>query len=146
MRSLIAARAARLMAEDGIADFSLAKRKAARQLGAPSTQALPNNEEVEAELRSYRELYQREEHAGVLQALRRKALDAMRFFARFDPYVTGPVLSGAAGEFSTISLELFAANEKDFELFLLDHRIAFDILQDAGSFFPARQTGVRFVH
>src|SRR2546426_228906 len=56
MRARIAAAAARLMAEDGIDDFALAKRKAARQLGAADTQSLPRNDEIEAELRAYRAL------------------------------------------------------------------------------------------
>src|SRR5512145_2523722 len=50
-RARIAAAAARLMAEDGIDDFALAKRKAARQLGVTEAQALPGNDEIEAELR-----------------------------------------------------------------------------------------------
>src|SRR5712664_4853012 len=37
MRARIAAAAARMMAEDGLDDFALAKRKAARQLGAEDT-------------------------------------------------------------------------------------------------------------
>src|SRR2546429_239040 len=52
MRVRIAAAAARMMAEDGLDDFALAKRKAARQLGAEDTQALPKNEEIEAEARA----------------------------------------------------------------------------------------------
>ncbi|HEU4645360.1 MAG TPA: hypothetical protein VFS80_07330, partial [Burkholderiales bacterium] len=71
MRARIAATAARLMAEDGIDDFALAKRKAARQLGAPDTEALPANHEVEAELRAYRALYQAEEHSERIAELRR---------------------------------------------------------------------------
>ena len=62
MRARIAAAAARIMAEDGIDDFALAKRKAARSLGAAETEALPGNDEIEAELRAYRALYQAEEH------------------------------------------------------------------------------------
>src|SRR3982074_763342 len=58
VRARIAATAARIMAEDGIEDFALAKRKAARRLCAPEAQALPGNDEIEAELRSYRALYQ----------------------------------------------------------------------------------------
>src|SRR5262245_41183403 len=61
-RARIAAAAARLMAEDGIDDFALAKRKAAKQLGALETQALPGNDEIEAELRAYLALYQADEH------------------------------------------------------------------------------------
>ena len=94
MRARIAAAAARLMAEDGIDDFALAKRKAARQLGAADTQALPANDEIEAELRAYRALYQAEEHAERIAELRRIALDAMRALERFSPYLTGPVLEG----------------------------------------------------
>ena len=58
MRARIAAVAARIMAEDGIEDFAMAKRKAARQLGASDTQSLPNNDEIETELRLYQSLYQ----------------------------------------------------------------------------------------
>src|SRR5215831_12471832 len=96
MRALIAAAAARLMAEDGIDDFALAKRKAARQLGAAETQSLPRNDEIEAELRAYRALYQAEEHPRLIDELRQVALDAMRALERFSPYLTGPVLKGTA--------------------------------------------------
>ena len=52
MRGHIANLAARLMAVDGIDDFALAKRKAARQAGALDTRSLPTNEEVEQALRA----------------------------------------------------------------------------------------------
>jgi hypothetical protein len=96
MRTRIAAAAARLMAEDGVEDFALAKRKAARQLGAEDTQSLPKNEEIEAELRAYQSLYQGEEQRERIQYLRRCALDAMQLLERFRPYLAGPVLSGTA--------------------------------------------------
>src|SRR5213083_103144 len=89
MRARIAAAAARLMAEDGIDDFALAKRKAARQLGAADTQSLPRNDEIEAELRAYRALYQADEHPQLINELRRIALDAMRALERFSPYQIG---------------------------------------------------------
>ncbi len=103
MRARIAAAAARLMAEDGIDDFALAKRKAARQLGAAETESLPRNDEIEAELRAYRALYQADEHPQVIDELRRLALDAMRALERFSPYLTGPVLKGIAGPYAEIS-------------------------------------------
>src|SRR5271157_5562344 len=94
MRSRIAAQAARLIAEDGVVDFAWAKRKAARQLGAASTQSMPGNDEIELELKAYRELFQRESQAAVLAELRLTALRAMRFLGKFAPYLHGPVLSG----------------------------------------------------
>src|SRR3954453_21193975 len=105
MRARIAAAAARIMAEDGIDDFAFAKRKAARQLDAADTQALPRNDEIEAELRAYRALYQAGEHPEVIAELRRAALDAMRALERFHPYLTGPVLSGLAGPYAEIDVQ-----------------------------------------
>jgi hypothetical protein len=125
MRARIAAAAARLMAEDGIDDFALAKRKAARQLGALDTQSLPRNDEIEAELRAYRALYQAEDHPQVISELRRIALDAMQALEQFSPYLTGPVLKGIAGPYAEIDLQLFPDSAKDVEIFLLDRNIAF---------------------
>jgi len=124
-RARIAAAAARIMAEDGIDDFALAKRKAARQLGALDAQALPGNDEIELELRAYRELYQAEAHPERIAQLRRVALDAMRTLEQFNPYLTGPVLTGLAGPYAEVDLQLFPDSAKDVEIFLLDRNIAF---------------------
>lgn len=125
MRVRIAAAAARIMAEDGVDNFALAKRKAARQLGAAETEALPANDEVEAELRAYRALYQPEEHSQRIAELRRIALDAMRALERFSPYLTGAVLKGTAGPYAEIELQLFPESAKEVEIFLLERRIAY---------------------
>ena len=131
MRCRIAAQAARLIAEDGTYDFSSAKRKAARQLGVFTAHSLPANDEIEGELRAYRALYQRDEHPVVIRELRSKALNAMRFFEKFDPYLTGPVLRGTAGIHSAISLQLFATSEKELGLFLLDRDMKFRFSEQA---------------
>lgn len=120
MRRNIAALAARLMAEDGIADYGLAKRKAARQLGAPETEALPNNAEVEAELRAYQALYQEDEQRERLLEMRRAATEVMRLLDPFKPYLTGPVLDGTAGRYAEIELEAFPDSGKEVEIFLLN--------------------------
>jgi len=125
MRARIAAAAARLMAEDGIDDFALAKRKAARQLGAAETESLPRNDEIEAELRAYRALYQADEHPQLIDELRRLALDAMRALERFSPYLTGPVLKGIASPYAEIELQLFPESAKEIEIFFLDHNLAY---------------------
>ena len=125
MRERIAQLAARLMAVDGIDDYALAKRKAARQAGAPDTRNLPNNDEVEHALRAYQQLYQADEQRERLRHLRQRARDMMELLARFDPYLSGAVLSGSAGKYSEIDLLLFTDSMKDVEMFLLDRRIAY---------------------
>jgi hypothetical protein len=126
LRARIAATAARIMAEDGIDDFALAKRKAARQLGALDGQALPGNEEIEDELRAYLALYQAEEHGERTQELLQIALDAMRALERFNPYLTGPVLKGLAGPYAEIELQLFPDSTKEVEIFLLDRGLQYE--------------------
>ena len=124
-RARIAAAAARLMAEDGIDDFALAKRKAAKQLGALDSQALPGNDEIEAELRAYLALYQADEHPQRVAELREIAFDAMRTLERFSPYLTGPVLKGIAGPYAEIELQLFPDSVKEVEIFLLDRNLTY---------------------
>ena len=125
MRERIAHLAARLMAVDGVDDYALAKRKAARQAGGRDTRNLPNNDEVEHALRAYQQLYQADEQRDRLLHLRQRAREMMELLARFDPYLWGTVLSGSAGKYSDIELLLFAESTKDVELFLLDRRIAY---------------------
>jgi len=126
MREQLAHQAARLIAEEGVTDFAFAKRKAAKQLGATETQHLPSNQEVEDALHSYRALYQHDSHPGILRQLRTEALDAMRLLAEFNPYLTGSVLSGTAGELSDINLMLFSDDAKAVLLFLLKHNLEFE--------------------
>ena len=125
MRAAIAVAAARIMAESGIDNFALAKRKAARQLGATEKQALPGNEEIETELRVYLDLYQADEHPDRIRELRRIALSMMRELEEFSPYLTGPVLKGIAGPYADIELQLFPDSGKDVEIFLLNRNISF---------------------
>lgn len=124
-RASIASAAARLMAEDGITDYHLAKRKAARQLGLTEHVGFPDNAEVEAELRAYRSLYQDESHEELLLALRHSALELLDLLADFRPYLTGSVLEGTAGEHSNIDILLFADSAKEVEIFLLNRGIDF---------------------
>lgn len=125
IRSHIAAAAARIMAEDGVDDFALAKRKAARQLGVDEGQGLPANHEIEAELETYRAIYQADEHPERIRALREIALEAMRALENFNPYLTGAVLKGFAGRYAEIELQLFPESTKDIELYLLDRGIPY---------------------
>ena len=125
MRSRIAHLAARMIAEDGISDYSLAKRKAARQAGAPESRNLPTNLEIEEALRAYQALYQADEHPERLQRLRRLALEMMRLFERFNPHLTGSVLSGGVGRHAEIHLHLYTDDVKELQLFLLNEQVPF---------------------
>jgi hypothetical protein len=119
MRRRIAHAAARLLAEDGSLDYGSAKRKAARQLGAPDSGNLPDNQQIEEALRSYQALYQADETRARLALLRQTAIDYMERFAAFDPHLTGSVLNGTASPHADINLQLFTDDQKDVEFLLM---------------------------
>jgi hypothetical protein len=53
----------------------------------------------------------------------------MRMLERFDPHLTGSVLSGVAGRYSDIELQLFAESTKEVEIFLLNEGIRYRAAQ-----------------
>ncbi|HMY48576.1 MAG TPA: hypothetical protein PLD90_02965 [Rhodocyclaceae bacterium] len=126
LRREIAALAARMIAEDGISDYGFAKRKAARQLGAFAADELPNNAEIEAEVRTYLAVFQDEEHLERQLAMRRAALDVMRELEPFRPYLTGAVLEGTAGRYAEVEIDLFPESAKDLDIFLLNQGVPYD--------------------
>ena len=124
-RRAIAAQAARLIAEDGLSDFGAAKRKASRQLGFRESDGLPDNSEVEEALRTYQTLYQNDEQRTRLLDLRQVALEVMREFEAYTPYLTGPVWKGTASRGAGVDINLFTDLEKQVELTLLGRGIAY---------------------
>src|SRR5688500_6900435 len=120
-RASIAQAAARLIAEHGLADWSLAKRKAARQLDLPERAALPGDDEIEAALRDYHALFGGEAHRESLRGQREEALRWMRCLATFRPLLVGGVAEGWATEHSDIRLELAADDDKAVEMALLNN-------------------------
>ena len=129
LRASIAAAAARMIAEDG-ADYSSAKRKAARQiLGSSRSCTLPDNAQIEQEVRLYQALFQCDTQPARLLHLRLLALQAMQALAQFHPMLTGAVLNGSAGAHGDIHLQLFADSAKEVELFLLDKKIPIALSQ-----------------
>ena len=133
-RLRIAQTAARLIAEHGITDWSLAKRKAVRQLMLPEREALPGDDEIATALAEHHALFRRDSHAEELRAQREMALRWMRRLAQFSPLLSGGVAAGWATEHSDIRLELVAPDGKAVELMLLNAGVEYRALNpDADS-------------
>ena len=135
LRAQIAAQAARMIAEDG-ADYAGAKRRALRLvLGnaqhQPASNLLPDNAEVEEEVRRYQALFQADSQPQRLHALRLLAVEAMQQLEQFRPYLTGAVLNGTAGEHDDVHLQLFADSAKDVIMFFLDRDVNVEISETA---------------
>lgn len=127
LRTELAATAARLIAEEGC-EYAQAKRRAAQEiLGEVRRSTLPDNSEVEHELRRYLKLFGGEAHRALLAARRSVAAETMQMLREFDPHVIGAVLNGTATEHSDIHLQLFVDSAKDVELRLMNLGIDFDV-------------------
>lgn len=122
LRMEIAMAAARMIAEDGT-DYATAKRKAAKLiLGNSKTHGdvMPDNAQVEAEVREYQALFMGDEQPARLKALRLLAVELMQTFERFHPRLVGAVVNGTAGEHTDIHIQLFPESSKDVAVFLLN--------------------------
>lgn len=119
--------AARLMDEDGVQDYALAKRKAARQLGAEDTRHLPDNAEIEAALRQRFALYHPEETRNRLHKLRTGAAAAMQRLSQFAPRLIGPVLNGSATRFAAVELLVFCDDLNELLFFLMHAQQAYKL-------------------
>ena len=128
----IAAAAARLVVEEGL-EYGPAKRRALRDLGLPQRTALPNNDEVEAEVRDYIALYCADTQPGELRALRELALQWMERMAPFRPHVGGAVWHGTATRLSDIYIQLFCDDSKSAEISLIDHHVDYEPRMVTGS-------------
>jgi hypothetical protein len=148
LRRALAQEAARLMAEHGIQDFGVAKRKAAERLGVTDGAAvLPKNSEIEAALAEYQRLFGGASHLKSLHAQRRAALAAMRALREFEPRLVGAVLAGTATLHSDVQLHLFAERAESVVLKLLDQGIAHEVTERRVKLDPERIRafpGVRF--
>ncbi len=115
------------MAESGIRDFGLAKRKAAEQLGVIASRSLPTNQEVEHALIEYQRIFRAHAQPKQLQRLREAAVKAMRLLEQFAPRLVGPVLGGTADENYPVTLHLFAETPEAVGLFLDDRNIPHEL-------------------
>jgi hypothetical protein len=106
-RQRLAQEAARLMVDHGIADFGLAKRKAAERFAVSGAGVLPSNAQIEACLVEHQRIFAPETRDYV-DVLRRLAADVMDRLAMFQPRLVGTVLSGTVTVNTVVELHLFS--------------------------------------
>lgn len=126
LRQLIAQKAARMMAEEGISDYAFAKKKAGRQIGIVEIDCLPTNAEIEQEIKLYHEIYHADDQPEALRQLRNDALIVMQMLEKFNPHLTGPVLDGTAGRYAETNIHLFTDSIKEVEMFLLNNQVPYE--------------------
>ncbi|MFC0348995.1 hypothetical protein [Undibacterium danionis] len=134
IRDEIASLAAKFIAEEG-AEYGAAKRRAVKQLLGNQKlngNILPDNEQIEQEVREYQALFFGDTQPARLLHLRQTAAILMKELTQFNPYLIGAVLNGTAGEHSDIHLHLYTDNSKDVAIYLLNAGIDYDVSEHQG--------------
>jgi hypothetical protein len=121
----IAASAAQCVVEEGL-EYGPAKRRALKVLGLPPKTPLPNNDQVEAQVREYIEIFCADTQPLELLALRQHALMWMNRLAAYRPYLGGAVWHGTATRLSDIYLQLFCDDAKSTEIELINQGVDFE--------------------
>lgn len=122
-RQMLAQEAARIIVDQGIRDYGVAKKKAAERLGFNSRGSLPSNSEIELSISEHLLLFGGEAHAAFLRTMREVALSAMELLATFSPRLVGPVLAGTADGNSAVNLHVFADSPEFVAIELEDRGI-----------------------
>ncbi len=125
LRACIAQEAARILLDEGVEDYQLAKRKAADRLNAGDRRLLPRNSEIERAVLDHQRLFFTQGYEDTVWILRQGALEAMRMLGKFQPRLTGPVLKGTAGKHSDINLHMFADAVEEVLFALMDAGVSY---------------------
>lgn len=127
-RRWLAGQAARCMHELAIDDPMQALQRVLRRQGtAGDRRNWPDAAQIRAALRDYQRLFRDPRQSAQLEARRRAALEAMRFFASYRPYLVGAVLEGTADAHSPVQLHLHDDDAETIQAFLheqgIPHRV-----------------------
>lgn len=122
-RQLLAQEAARIIVDQGLRDYRVAKLKAAERLGMNNRRALPGNSEIEQAITEHLSLFSGEAHPELLFKMRTAAVAVMHLLEEFSPRLVGPVLAGTADENSAINLHVFADSSEVIAMYLDERQI-----------------------
>ena len=122
---MLAQEAARIIVDQGIRDYRVAKIKAAERLGLSTYGSLPRNSEIERAVGEHLTLFGGESHSDFLRIMREVALSAMELLSAFAPRLVGPVLNGTADPNSSVNLHVFADHPEAIAVALADNGLSY---------------------
>ena len=124
----IAATAARLVVEEGL-EYGPAKQQALKALGLQRNgrNRLPDNNELEDEVRDYLALFCADTQPAELKALRQLAATWMARLEEFRPHLCGAVWRGTATRLSNIHLQLYCDDSKSTEIALINQGVDYEV-------------------
>lgn len=126
-RSRVVQEAARIICEDGLSDYRLAKQKAVQRLGLGFGTPLPSNADIQTAVIQYQRLFGGRAYAERLTKLRGTAVRAMRLLADFEPRLVGAVATGATTDAHRVQLHCFADKPEQIDVLLESKGLRFEV-------------------
>lgn len=124
-KQLIAQTAARIMHEQCLQDYGLAKRKALESLGLPAHTALPENQLINAALQEHLALFATDADNQWAKALTNAAQQASAFLQDFTHYIGGSLASQTAKEEDRLEIHLYHDTPEALLWHLQDNHIPY---------------------
>ncbi len=118
LRRMIRYEAARIMAEDGVGDYRIAKRKACSRIGISPKRGIPSNFEIEDGLAEHLAIFSKEKLSEIQRQYLWVAKSVMERLQHYSPRLTGAVLSGNITSTRPVAVQVFAntVEEVSFDL------------------------------
>jgi len=138
----VAQEAARIVCEEQLADYRLARQKAAERLGVRLKPGVPDNAAIQDAVIEYQRLFGGHAYAEHLTALRRTAVQALRLLAQFQPRLVGAVATGATTDAHLVRLHGFADKPEMIDLFLENHGIPYESSERRYRYSGGRQADI----
>ncbi len=128
-RYLVADEAARLVLEEGLGDYGLARDKAARRFGVQGRASLPTLAEVDVAVVSRRGLFGLKVSEEQVSSLQRVAVKVMQAFSGYAPRLVGELLEGLVTPSTAVEVHLLADSTKLLAIELLNQGVAYQSVE-----------------
>lgn len=126
-RSRLVHETARIICEDGLTDYRLAKQKAVDRLGLGFGTPLPSNADVHDAVLQHQRLFGGRAYSDRLRRMRETAVQAMRMLEEFQPRLVGAVATGATTDEHSVQLHCFADQPEQLDWLLHSRGIPFEV-------------------
>ena len=118
--------AARLICEEGYADYRAAKHRAAEDLRLTLSPNAVDNRKIELRVLQRQELFGGQEYRQTLLDMRKAGLSLMSLLRDFDPRLAGSCVSGAIGLGHNVQIHVIAEPAESVDIHLINRNIAFE--------------------
>lgn len=132
----IAHTAAKILAEEGLNDYLLAKQRARQRLHLPEKSALPKNAVVHQCLAEYLQIFDLQNLLKRQLKFRKLAIHIMELLVNFQPLAVGPVVDGIITKNSCLQIHVFAPTAEDIAVSLINQDIPYELTEQKICFSP----------